>query len=166
MADKIIVQQKQSLWLGYVIIAIAIAGLATGAYLLYRQLMPKPTGASGTDAAGSAGTENPKAENPGIITKVVDAVKTTVQNATNSSAFPLHQGSRGPEVAKVQHYLNVRFNAGLTEDGIWGSLTNKAIFNNASTTSVSQAEYNNMIHWLNTENIAVTGVRYQTDQNI
>lgn len=164
MAEKIVVQESKSLWLGYVIIAIALAGLCAGGYLLYKQMAPALPGASGT---GTDPLDSPKAETGGggIIQKATEAVKAVVKNVTNSSAFPLHTGSRGSEVTMVQKYLNTRYNSGLTEDGIWGSNTNKAMFTNAGTVSVSQAEYTNMLSWLSSKHIYITGAPATQDPN-
>ena len=167
-------QQESSSWLGYTIIAIAIIALGGGAYLLWQQYQT-PGAKNAMDplagaAGSSAGASTPE---PTVIDKVKNAVSTAVKNAT-SSKFPLATGSRGAEVTNVQKYLNVRYGAGLDEDGIWGSKTNGAIAAKEHTTSVSMAEYNKMMSWLNTfphdfsekPSIANSGVKSETSQTL
>lgn len=50
---------------------------------------------------------------------------TIIPSNTATNGFPLQMGSRGENVKKWQKYLNTK-GAGLTEDGIWGPLTEAA----------------------------------------
>lgn len=167
-------ETKPSLWLGYVIIAIALFGIGTGAYLLYQQ-MKAP--AIGGEVPPSTGTPPPSQATS--ATTGTSTPKTTAVAAPPKSEFPLQQGSRGEKTAAVQRYLNQRYAAGLVADGIWGSLTNAAMQKYTLTTSVSLAEYNNMLAWMNANapktdtwgNIKEVVANYspfgpQTDQNI
>src|SRR3990167_2008390 len=40
-----------------------------------------------------------------------------------NDSFPLSKGSKGQNVESLQKYLNAKFNAGLTEDGLFGNGT-------------------------------------------
>lgn len=42
-------------------------------------------------------------------------------------SFPLKEGSRGAGVAALQKYLNSRYSANLSIDGIWGPKTSEAV---------------------------------------
>ena len=134
--------------MGYVIIFIALAALFGGAYALYQYFMaptvpPAKTGSTGATPAASSG---------GIVSTVTTAVSNLLSGTPAAtpaaSVFPLHSGSRGPEVMALQKYLNSTYNISpqLATDGIWGSGTNAAMQKYAGTTSVSQAEYNNMVN--------------------
>lgn len=142
-------QKGLGLWVGYVIILIAIFGIGAGSYLLWQQYKTPKLDPPAPKPEEEAAPEAPK----GIVETVKEAVKDvvkTVTPATNpkpapKSVFPLQKGSRGPEVKNLQRYINMNSIAKLDEDGIFGTKTETVLKNLWGTTSVSQKEYNKML---------------------
>ena len=131
-------EQASSKIFGYTILFIGFVIITGGSWLLYseykrQQQNPMP---------GPGGEATPVT----VSSVLSGAVKTATGNPTSSAntKFPLSQGSRGPEIKAVQKYLNSHYNAGLDEDGIWGSKTNAALLKYEKTTSVSKAEFDKM----------------------
>ncbi len=146
--DSIMEQNQKKglgLWVGYVIILIAIFGIAAGSYLLWQQY--KPPKLEPPVPPTPAPPEAPK----GIVETVVETVASLVPNKeakttpTPKSVFPLQKGSRGPEVKNLQRYINNNSIAKLDEDGIFGTKTETVLKNLWGTASVTQKEYNKML---------------------
>ena len=135
---------NSSLWLGYLLIAIVLLAFGSAGYLVWTQLKPAP-GTSPADADGGSGSSAAATPSANPIADLAKKITAYVAPAP-ASVFPLHNGSTGDEVKAFQHYLNTTYNAGLTEDGVWGSKTNAAASQYVKTTSVSQAEYNSEIN--------------------
>lgn len=135
--------------ISYMLLVLGILSLLGGGWLLYgewkrQKAMPAPGTASGASSA-STGTVGTALDN------VVEKVKTAVTTITTpKNVFPLQKGSKGNEVTNLQRYLNVRWKAGLEDDGIWGKDTDKAIQTFEKTSSVTAAEYAKMKQWLDT----------------
>src|SRR5436190_1687819 len=87
-----------------------------------------------------------------LILWIKNSGNKTSQNTTNiikgqnvnyiQPIFPLTFGSRGEEVKKVQHYLNVKYGEKLVEDGIWGNLTQAAIVKDLGVSGITLEYYN------------------------
>ena len=141
-------QQGDSLWVGYLIIAVALFGVSAGAYLLYTQWKTPAAPRGSTDGSSTGGANKSEPGKPSAASSYVPA--------TEGSAFPLHNGSSGDEVKSFQHYLNTNYSAGLVEDGIWGSKTTAAASKFLKITSVSQAEYDSEVAALSDASTAST----------
>lgn len=54
-------------------------------------------------------------------------VKPVIKNPSATLQFPVEPGDVGKQVKQLQKYLNAKYNAGLTPDGVWGTKTTKAL---------------------------------------
>lgn len=76
------------------------------------------------------------------------AGKMVVVKTPASATFPLQYGSRGPEVVKLQMYLNYMNEKNamglipLNEDGIWGTKTDAAFKTIMRASSMNESTYN------------------------
>ncbi len=81
--------------------------------------------------------------------KTITTTTTVTQPAANlnissGNGFPLQMGSSGSNVVKWQKYLNTK-GAKLTEDGIWGPLTDAASLKYMGFNSVTEQYFNTVI---------------------
>lgn len=74
-------------------------------------------------------------------------VNTVTGGTVGSSKFPLHNGSRGEEVSKLQTYLNYTLKLGhkLAVDGNFGALTEQALINKTGIATMDETTYNNTV---------------------
>lgn len=100
-------------------VLVIVAIIAIGLYFVFRK--PKAAITTGAGSVTSAGTDP-------------NAIDATI-------VFPLKSGSTGKGVKQVQAYLNSKYNAGLTVDGIWGPKTNAAANTYLNRDNVSSDVY-------------------------
>lgn len=72
----------------------------------------------------------------------------TGTNYQSDDKPPLKRGSRGDNVLKVQKALNILYNSGLTEDGIFGPKTEEALNSNGYGKTVETADILKLAHLL------------------
>lgn len=77
-------------------------------------------------------------------TAQIPTLPTTGSSSGKSSPFPLKKWSKGKHVKRLQQYLNKKHNAGLTEDGVLGPNTIKALTNAGLPTEISEREFNRL----------------------
>ena len=141
------------LWLGYLIITIALVCITGGGYLLYTQYK-KP--ASPADASDPGSNDSSSEDTKAKTTSTKPSMASSSYSA--GSVFPLHNGSSGDEVKNLQHFLNTKFSAGLVEDGIWGSKTTAAANTYLQVSSVSKAEYDNEVTSANSDSSSASTI--------
>lgn len=80
-----------------------------------------------------------------IILYIVKKNKSKTSTTVNTSVFPLHYSSTGPEVLVVQKYLNANNNCGIAPDGIFGKDTESCVQDIFGTPVVDQTTYNKIL---------------------
>lgn len=142
-----------------VLIIILLVGLSAagyGAYAVYDERRKKSSGEDGETPEETPEPKNPKSTLTASVGDVFEAIKSTLPSGSGSVAqskaavFPLQKGSKGPEVAIYQIYLNTRYGSKLVEDGIWGSATQAASLAGTGLSSVSLAQYRQFVQILET----------------
>jgi hypothetical protein len=84
-----------------------------------------------------------------IIDKIIPPVEPSEneesENKVYDDNFPLHEGSKGEKVKRLQKIVNKKTNAGLNEDGSWGAKTNSAFRKVGIPAIVPETFYNNFV---------------------
>ena len=90
-----------------------------------------------------------KSSNPNEDSKAIDDENTgTETNYQSDDKPPLKRGSRGDNVLKVQKALNLLYNSGLTEDGIFGPKTEEVLNQKEYGKTVETADILKLAHLL------------------
>lgn len=74
------------------------------------------------------------------VTTTTTITQASIVPVSSGNGFPLQLGSRGPNVTKWQKYLNTK-GAKLTEDGVWGPLTDAASLKYMGFNSVTETYF-------------------------
>ena len=80
-----------------------------------------------------------------------EEAETEASNPQSDDKPPLKRGSRGDNVLKVQKALNIIYNAGLEEDGVFGPQTEQALEKRGYGKTVETADILKLAHQLKTK---------------
>ena len=127
-----------------------VAVVATGGlgYLGYRLWQKYQLSRISKPPAAPGYTPNPPIPVPASLPSRMPASPTPSTGArpnnaipTNTAGFPLQKGSRGEKVKMLQKFLNHKFDAGLSVDGICGNDTEKALKTAGQPNQISPQSY-------------------------